>query len=160
MNLTRSNDERLIFGVCGGLSEALRVPPLAVRIGFVLLGMTWGLGVIAYILLALVMDEDAIDDDERDIEERMSNNGREALSRVRDLGREIGEGTRSVLSGDSERHPRQRQVGIILLSAGALVVVWGLGLLRWVNFPILVGGAALIFGAWLLFGHGGRPPRS
>jgi phage shock protein PspC (stress-responsive transcriptional regulator) len=161
MSLTRSSDDRIIFGVCGGLSESLRVPPLAMRIAFVLLGLTWGLGIIAYILLALLMDDDAVDDDDRELEDRMAENGREALSRVRELGREVGDGARDLFSrdGDDDPRPRQRRAGAVLLIVGALIVLWSLGLLGWVTFPILVGGAALGFGAWLLFGNKGGPSR-
>lgn len=160
MSLTRSKDERLIFGVCGGLAAALRVHTLVIRIAFVLLGMTWGLGIVAYVLLALLMDDEgAADDDDREVEERMADNGREVLSRIRELGGELREGAREVLAGKGERGPRQRQVGALLLIAGALIVLWSLGLLRWVSVPILVGGAALAIGAWLLLGQSGRPPR-
>ncbi len=158
MSLHRSNDERVFFGVCAGLADALRVPPLAMRIAFVLLGLTWGLGVVAYLLLALLMDEEDAGDDERELEERMAENGREALARVRELGRDIGDGARGVFNEGERRGPKQRKFGITLLILGVVIVLWSLGLLSWVTVPILIGGAAAGYGGWLLFGNREGPP--
>ncbi len=162
MSLYRNTDEQLIFGVCAGLAESLRVPSLALRIAFVLLGLTWGLGVVAYVLLALLMDDEgaiADVDDERELEERMAGNGREALSRVRTLGREIGGNAKAAFREGDPDNPRQKKMGVTLLVVGAIIILWALGLLAWVSLPVLIGGVVLAYGAWLLFGNRNDPPR-
>ena len=56
--LTRSNDDRKISGVSGGLASYLGVDPLLIRIGFVATALTTGLGFVAYIAMwALVPSE-------------------------------------------------------------------------------------------------------
>lgn len=58
--LTRSLDERMIGGVCGGLAKYFNIDPSFVRIGWVLLtisGMVF-LGVVAYIVMMIVVPEE------------------------------------------------------------------------------------------------------
>ncbi len=57
--LLRSQEDRMFFGVCGGLAEYLNIDPVLVRLFFVLLGLTTGWGFIVYILLAILMKEEA-----------------------------------------------------------------------------------------------------
>lgn len=57
--LLRSQDDRMIFGVSGGLAEYLNVDPVLVRLFFVLLALSTGWGFIIYILLAILMKEEA-----------------------------------------------------------------------------------------------------
>lgn len=53
--LTRSNSERMIAGVCGGLGEYFNVDPVIVRLIFVLVTLTSGMGLIIYPLLWILM---------------------------------------------------------------------------------------------------------
>ena len=52
----RSPDNKIIAGVCGGLSEYFNIDPVLVRVGFVLFAIV-GPGLIAYIILALLVQE-------------------------------------------------------------------------------------------------------
>jgi phage shock protein C len=53
--LHRSATDKVAAGVCGGLAESLEVDPSLVRIGFVLATIWGGLGLLAYVVLALVL---------------------------------------------------------------------------------------------------------
>ena len=57
--MKRSEDNKWITGVCGGLAENFDVDPMLVRILFILgtlfTGVVWG--VIIYIVLIFVMDQ-------------------------------------------------------------------------------------------------------
>ena len=58
-SLVRSQNDKMLFGVCAGLAEYVRIDPVIVRFAFVLLtilSLGW-LGVLAYGILALVMPE-------------------------------------------------------------------------------------------------------
>jgi phage shock protein C len=52
--LYRSNNERMLLGVCGGLAERLDIDPTLVRLAFVLLFFT-GPGLLVYLIGALVI---------------------------------------------------------------------------------------------------------
>lgn len=58
--LTKSRDDRMIAGVCGGLAEYFSIDTVLVRVAFVLLGVFGGGGVIAYIVMMLIMPEPAV----------------------------------------------------------------------------------------------------
>jgi phage shock protein PspC (stress-responsive transcriptional regulator) len=50
----------MVFGVCGGLADYLRLDPALVRLGFVLITFAGGAGVLMYLILAIVLPvEDA-----------------------------------------------------------------------------------------------------
>lgn len=53
--LTRSKTERKIFGVCGGLAEYFGIDPTLVRLAFVVLTLFNGIGLVLYIILAIIM---------------------------------------------------------------------------------------------------------
>jgi signal transduction histidine kinase/phage shock protein PspC (stress-responsive transcriptional regulator) len=53
----RSRTNRVIAGVAGGLSERLGVDPILIRIAFVLLTIAGGIGVVVYVVLALITDD-------------------------------------------------------------------------------------------------------
>lgn len=56
--LTRSNDGKVIAGVCSGLGKFIGVDPVIVRIIFGLFTIMGGAGIIIYIILALVLPDD------------------------------------------------------------------------------------------------------
>ena len=53
--LHRSRSNRIIWGVCGGLADYFGIDPVIVRVVFVLLIFANGLGILAYIILAIVI---------------------------------------------------------------------------------------------------------
>lgn len=55
--LFRDTDRGIIAGVAAGLAAYLHIDPVFVRIGFVLLTLFWGWGILLYILLWLIIPE-------------------------------------------------------------------------------------------------------
>ena len=53
--LYRSNTEKKIFGVCGGIAEYFNVDPTLIRLGFVAIALMFGTGLLAYLIAAFVM---------------------------------------------------------------------------------------------------------
>jgi phage shock protein C len=54
--LFKSNSNRVICGVCGGIGEYFNIDPTIIRLIWVLLGCT-GTGIVAYIIAAIIMPE-------------------------------------------------------------------------------------------------------
>ncbi len=50
-----SNTDKKLAGVCGGLAEYFNVDPTVVRLAWVIFTLTYGTGLIAYIICALVI---------------------------------------------------------------------------------------------------------
>ena len=55
--LCKSNKNRKICGVCGGIAEYLNADPTLIRLAFVVISMAAGTGLLAYIAAALIMPE-------------------------------------------------------------------------------------------------------
>ena len=51
--LYRSRTDRVIWGVCGGLAKYLDIDPIVIRIVAVVSVFVSGLGIIAYIVMAI-----------------------------------------------------------------------------------------------------------
>ena len=56
--LLRSQSDRMLFGVAGGLAEYLNIDPVLTRLFFVLLTLSTGWGLIAYVVMAILMPEE------------------------------------------------------------------------------------------------------
>ena len=55
--LFRSNTNKKIAGVCGGLAEYLNMDPTVVRLIWVLVALFAGAGLLAYLICALIIPE-------------------------------------------------------------------------------------------------------
>ena len=49
--LLRSETDKMLGGVCGGLADYLNIDPVLVRLAFVVLFLASGLGLVVYLLL-------------------------------------------------------------------------------------------------------------
>lgn len=56
--LHKSEREKKLCGVCGGIAEYFNVDPTIVRLAWVVFCLLGGSGVLAYIIAALIMPED------------------------------------------------------------------------------------------------------
>lgn len=56
--LRRSTDDRVVFGIAGGLGRYLGIDPVVVRIGFVLLTVFGGSGILLYLIALVVIPEE------------------------------------------------------------------------------------------------------
>jgi phage shock protein C len=57
--LVRSNDNKMLFGVCAGLAHYLNIDPVIVRLLAVLLTLWNGIGLVIYLILALIMPQES-----------------------------------------------------------------------------------------------------
>lgn len=126
--LQRSRDDAVIFGVCGGLAESLNVDANLVRVAFAVLALASGVGVVIYLLLALLVPSE-------------------------DMG---GASPREILVGNLsnilETLPaRRKTLGIVLVVVGAVFLLGNLGLFEWLTFGralaigLIVAGLALVW---------------
>ena len=56
--LERSRSDRMLAGVCGGLARYFDLTPVVFRVGFVVLALLGGAGVLIYLAAALVIPEE------------------------------------------------------------------------------------------------------
>ena len=55
--LYRSNESKVIAGVCSGIAEYFDIDPTLVRLGWVLFSLLGGSGLLAYIIAAIIIPE-------------------------------------------------------------------------------------------------------
>jgi phage shock protein PspC (stress-responsive transcriptional regulator) len=55
--LYRSKKDRMLGGVCGGIAEYFDVDPTIVRLIWVLLALTYGTGILAYLIAWIIVPE-------------------------------------------------------------------------------------------------------
>ena len=53
--LYKSNENKMIDGVCGGIAEYFGIDPTLVRLGWVLFCALGGSGFLAYIIVAIII---------------------------------------------------------------------------------------------------------
>ena len=58
--LYKSNTQKMVSGVCGGIAEYFDVDPTIVRILFVIFGFSGGGGILLYLLAAVIMPDDPL----------------------------------------------------------------------------------------------------
>ena len=53
--LYKSNKNKILDGVCGGIAEYFNIDPTLVRLGWVVFCALGGSGLLAYIIMAIIM---------------------------------------------------------------------------------------------------------
>lgn len=53
--LYRSDENKMLCGVCGGIGEYLGIDPTVIRLAWALLCLAAGVGILAYIVAAIIM---------------------------------------------------------------------------------------------------------
>ncbi|HUV94604.1 MAG TPA: PspC domain-containing protein [Anaerolineae bacterium] len=144
-SLHRISTGRIIGGVCGGLADYLRIDPLIIRVLFVVLAMTTGLGLFAYIIMWVLVPVGETEGLSQ--EEIVRKNVEEISERARELGEEARKalGPHGRTSGWRSQGKRADLLligGFVAVVAGFWMLLGNLGLLRWLRlgklWPLLV----------------------
>ena len=86
--IKRSRDERIIFGVCGGIAEYFQTDPLIIRLIFVALTFGGASGVLIYIICALVIPSES--DNKQENSDKLDEFVGEVSKRAGELKKESG----------------------------------------------------------------------
>jgi phage shock protein C len=152
--LYRSETDKIIGGVCGGLAAYWGFDPLILRILFVVLAMMDGIGVVAYILLWIFVPAESATNVARG--ETVRQNVQEIEQRAHELGHEasqaIGHGWHDWDATDKSGK-RIVAVGALLVAVGLLVLLRNFGLLWWFNLGKLWPLLLIALGAVVLLNN-------
>lgn len=97
--LTRSTTESMVAGVCGGLAEYFNIDPVIVRLIFVLVTLTSGLGIPVYLVLWIIMPKAGAASPNRNFQQGFQDFSQEAPRFGQDFGQEASRLSREVLVG-------------------------------------------------------------
>ena len=150
--LARSTTDRMWAGVCGGLAAYLDIDSTVMRICWVALTiLSHGLGIPAYILLAIVMPRD----------DRPAWRGQQVAHTAAGTDPMAGEHAPDLADWppppDHDHFTsRQRSIGLVLVVLGGLFLASNLGWFNWINLDLRVTWPLVIVavGVALLAGQG------
>ena len=135
--LHRSQDNRFLFGVAGGLAEYFDVEPVLVRVGWVLLTIaTAGIAALAYIVMAIFTPD----------------SGRQQTEPTREPPRDYRD---SVVESNMDRGPSRRHIvrnilGVGLIVAGMIILLGNLGVFDSIPWKIIWPVAISLLGVAIL----------
>ncbi len=150
--LRRSSTEKMILGVAGGLADYFSIDPVLARLGFVILTLAGGSGVLIYIVLAIIMppaDATATTTDAA-VQENLARLGSEAAA----LGERVAESLRTATEQrTASRQDRHVLIGVVLLLLGTIFLLENLGIFSWFRWSVFWPLVLIILGIALMSGR-------
>ncbi len=148
--LYRSRSDRMLWGVCGGLAKYFGMDPTIVRVLAVLLIFANGLGILAYIIMAIVVPLEGSKAAEP--KEAMKENVEEMKETASELGREVrstfAEEEEESEAVDKVRHRRRSILGILIIVIGLLFLLGSFNLFWWFSWgnlwPLILVAVGLL----------------
>jgi len=154
--LYRSRKERVIAGVAGGLGEYLDIDPILIRIGFVLLTLINGIGILLYIVSIILIP---LEPEEEKIpiktEEKVQEFTQQVKERAASLADEFKEEIEKVKS-EKWWSEKRNIIGLVIIIVGIIFLLEQMipiHLLRWkLLWPI----ALILLGLYIIFKRKGK----
>jgi len=152
--LHRSRSDRMIWGVCGGLAEYFNIDPTIVRVIAVLLIFANGIGILAYVILAIVVPlESSKAAEPKDV---IKENVEEMKETASGLGHEIHSSfeKKQVTSGEAAkaRHRGRNLLGAILIAVGIFFLLSSFDLFWWFRWSYLWPVILVVIGVIIIVG--------
>lgn len=139
--LTKSKSDRMIAGVCGGIAEYFDVDPTLIRVAFVILALANGLGILLYIILAIVMPEP------KDKAKAEQNSTDEPVTDEYSKD----EGFTKIKGLENRNHTdRTVWLGVILIILGVFLIVDRFNIFWWLGWDVLWPSILILIGLWIL----------
>ena len=131
--LYRSRTDRVLWGVCGGLANYFGIDPTIVRVVFVLLVLANGIGLLAYIILAIVvpLEGSRTTTPRETVKENVADMKESAAELGRDIRSSVGDGK---TEETVVRHNRRNILGIVLIVIGVIFLLGSFNLFWWLHW--------------------------
>lgn len=145
--LYRSRSDRMLWGVCGGLAKYFGMDPAVIRIIAVLTIFVNGLGILAYIIMAIVVPLEG----SKAAEPKATI--KENVEEMKETAEEVGRKVRSTLAEEKEaedksRHLSRNILGIILIIFGVIFLLGSFDLFWWFSWgnlwPLIIVAIGVI----------------
>lgn len=123
--LVRSEQDRVIAGVCGGIADYLNIDPVLVRVLFAVLFFASGIGLVLYVILWFIMPQ----------AEGAMGGTAVLKENLDDMGHTVGSSAKSL--------SQPGLVGIILIGLGLFFLLNQLGVWGGWLWPLLIIGVGV-----------------
>jgi phage shock protein C len=143
--LYRTRDDRMIWGVCGGLARYFDVDPAIVRVVMVLLIFANGLGLLVYLILAIVTPlepqapesrDPSAENEEVPKEAGPENTEHRAPSSATQQEYPPAPGDETAREPEGSYFRRRLFIGIVLIVIGAFLLIGTLGFFDWFDWRL------------------------
>ena len=145
--LERSNANRVIAGVCGGIAEYLAVDPTLVRVVFVVLAFFGGIGLLAYIVLLILMPLPGRPAPFSSTPPSASSNAAPGTEGDHAAATAVAPVDPAIHAAEAER--RRMAVGYLLIGLGVVFLLSNAGMFRFVQWqflwPLVLIGIGVLF---------------
>ncbi len=161
--LTKSKDDRVIDGVCGGLAEYFGIDTVIVRLAFVVFTLINGFGILLYIILMIIMPKPE-SDEQVPISKTIEENVQGMAEQVKDIIEEVGKDVDKNASDSKvtrqqkikESHQRSKWLGAILILLGIVFLFDELNMFWWFKEDLFWPIVLIFIGLWMLIKRGGK----
>ncbi len=134
--LYRSDKDRMLFGVCGGLAKYFGIDSSLMRIIVILLAVTKGIGILVYFIMAFIVPLEG--STKTSPKEIVLDNVEEAKNTAQGLGQNIKDtfsGKKPESQETEQAQAKRRNIfGVILIVVGVFLLLGVFGIFHWVNF--------------------------
>ena len=161
--LTKSKDDRVIEGVCGGLAEYFGIDSVIVRLAFFIFTFINGYGIILYIILMIIMpkpDSDEQTQPSKIIEENVQCMGEQVKDMIENIGEQMDESAGGKVTDPDQKmkksHERSKWFGALLILLGIFFLLDELNLFWWFNEDLFLPLLLILIGIWMLIKRGDR----
>ncbi len=135
--LMRSESDRMIGGVCGGIATYLGVDSVFVRLAFLVLIFASGIGLLIYLILMVIMPSEANMD--RPSSKVLQDN-------IEQVGTEFNTNVKRV-----RQHPQGKMIASgLLIVVGIYLLMQNLGWLSWLSGGVFWALVMIGIGVYLL----------
>jgi phage shock protein PspC (stress-responsive transcriptional regulator) len=152
--LYRSRDDRMIWGVCGGIAKYFGIDPTIIRVIAILLLFAGGAAIPAYIILAIVIPlESSPSREPKDVI-------KENVEEIKQTATQLGDDIRSTFAsqeGTPEEAARRGQrsrnfLGLVLIIVGAVFLLVAFKPFWWFDWYYLWPALLIALGLIIIFG--------
>lgn len=146
----RPHHEKLLAGVCASLARSLVLDVTLVRLAFMVLALAWGLGVVLYGALWLLLPNEGQLTTGLKMRGRMRRNVQGMRGEVRRSARVFSEGWNRLDRQPWPRPINRQWLALTMMAAGLLIFLGSLGAFAWLTLTRAVGLVAMCGGAAVL----------
>lgn len=141
--LLRSQQDRILGGVCGGLARYLNIDVVLIRLFFVVFTLVGGIGPMVYIIMWIIVPSG----------EQVGGTGRTYTidgEVIRDKAESFRDEFTQVVTQPSKKTGLYIGIGLIMVGAYIFVKNMNIPWLAWLNNNVILAGLIIVAGVVLL----------
>ncbi len=142
----RSRTDRMVGGVCGGLSKYYSLDPIVTRLIFVVLALVDGVGILLYLILLVIIKEEPGEKVDVDT-------GAKTKEFINEAGKRSQEVAKNIKTNQSWIGDKRNLIALLIIVVGIALLLKQLFPERLVHWEYVWPGILIVFGFYLITRH-------